>query len=157
MIHLLFLIPLLLGLVAGYISQNADTEIAYLTTTISVVSLFASIIIAPWQIQLLILLIVMLGAKQLWQRNENKFNLEISEPEQTQQSPLENNNQRKYRGVSYQKTTSEEQSVDNTVARKYRGISWTKHNVPANPPAKPKSELKYRGNRVTTQPDSSKS
>ena len=59
MMHLLFLIPLLLGLVAGYISQNAATEIAYLTTTISIVSLFASIIIAPWQIQLLILLIVM--------------------------------------------------------------------------------------------------
>ncbi|AFZ37268.1 hypothetical protein Sta7437_3776 [Stanieria cyanosphaera PCC 7437] len=154
--HLLFLIPLLLGLVAGYISQSADTEIAYLTTTISIVSLFASIIIAPWQIQLLILLIVMVGAKQLWQRNENKFNLEISELEQTQQSSQENNSQRKYRGVSYQKTTSEAQNVDNTTVRKYRGITWIK-SVPANSPAKPKSELKYRGNSVTTQPDSPKS
>jgi hypothetical protein len=150
MMDLLFLIPLSVGLLAGYISQNADLEIAYLTTTVSVVSLFASLIIAPWQIQLLILLLVMFGARQLWQKTENQLNLEKSEQEQTQQFS-NNSNQRKYRGVSYEKTHAEEKILDNTTVGKYRGISWKKTNFPTEITLSFPTKLKYRGNSITTK------
>lgn len=158
---LLFLIPLILALIVGYIALNADTEIAYLTSTVSVVGFFASIILAPWQIQLLILLFVMVGAKQLWQRNETKTNLEILEPDLTPPSsshPNQLNSEDSpwiYRGVSYQKEVPLEQGIDNNKPRKYRGVTWTKDNSSTNLSSQPKNELKYRGNNIIRKPNRS--
>lgn len=65
--YLIFLIPLMTGLVAGYISYTANDEITYLTGTATVISLLVSLILAPWPLQLLILLLTINVRKHWYQ------------------------------------------------------------------------------------------
>nr|ADN13378.1 conserved hypothetical protein [Gloeothece verrucosa PCC 7822] len=55
--YLVFLIPLITALVTGYIAYTANDEITYLTGAVTVIFLLVSLILAPWPVQLLILLI----------------------------------------------------------------------------------------------------
>lgn len=163
--HLLFLIPLIFGLVASYIALNAEAEIAYLTAVITAISLTISLILAPWQIQLLILLVVVLGAKEIWQRLDRNQEIEIATPNSGNSSTKEDdhshlndqnqetNLQRKYRGISYQHITFDQNLVEETETRKYRGITWTKPKLPQPIVPKIKTNLKYRGNNVTGEND----
>lgn len=73
--HLLFLIPLTTGLVAGYIFKDCADEMAYLTGVLAAISLILSLVLAPWQIQLLILMLVMTGTRRLLRQNEYKMQL----------------------------------------------------------------------------------
>lgn len=66
--HLLFLIPLATSLVAAYIFKNSADEIAYLMGSITVVSIILGLVLAPWQIQLLILIFVIINTKRLLQQ-----------------------------------------------------------------------------------------
>ncbi len=66
--HLFFLIPLVTSLVAGYIFNNYADEMAYLMGSITVVSIILSLVLAPWQIQLLILMLVIISTKRLLQQ-----------------------------------------------------------------------------------------
>lgn len=59
-----FTIWLVISLIAVYIYANSDDEMAYLSATISVVSIIASLVLAPWQIKLL-LLVLLLMSQQL--------------------------------------------------------------------------------------------
>ncbi len=68
--HLFFLIPLMTGLASGYIFKNCADEMAYLTGVITVISLTLSLVLAPWQIQLLILMLVMASTKRLLRQNQ---------------------------------------------------------------------------------------
>ena len=74
--HLTFLIPLTTSLISGYIFQKSADEMAYLTGLLTIVSLVFSLIIAPWQIQLLILGFVLISTRKLLQKNEYKMQLE---------------------------------------------------------------------------------
>lgn len=74
--HLLFLIPLTTSLVSGYIFRSCTDEMAYLTGSITVVSLILSLVLAPWQIQLLILMLVMTSTRRLLRQNEYRMHLE---------------------------------------------------------------------------------
>lgn len=73
--HLFFLIPLMTCLASGYIFKSCADEMAYLTGTITVVSLVLSLILAPWQLQLLILMFVMTSTKRLLRQNEYRMQL----------------------------------------------------------------------------------
>lgn len=66
--HLLFLIPLATSLVAAYIFNNSADEMAYLMGSVTIVSIILSLVLAPWQIQLLILMFVIISTKQLLQQ-----------------------------------------------------------------------------------------
>lgn len=55
---LLFLIPLTIGLVTGYVSKCLTDEEASLLGLASAISLGLSLVLAPWQIQLLLLLLI---------------------------------------------------------------------------------------------------
>ena len=52
-----FLAPLIIGIVAGYLSQKACDEMAELLGLASVINLILSLVLAPWTFLLLILLI----------------------------------------------------------------------------------------------------
>lgn len=67
--HLPFLIPLTTCLIAGYLFKSSADEMAYLTGTVTIVSFVLSLILAPWQIQLLVLTLVIISSKHLLRQN----------------------------------------------------------------------------------------
>ena len=73
--HLLFLIPLMTCLASGYIFKSCADEMAYLTGIITVISLVLSLVLAPWQLQLLILMFVMISTKRLLRQNDYRMQL----------------------------------------------------------------------------------
>lgn len=72
---LYFLIPLFPGLIAGYIFKKCADEVGYLAGIFAIVSLILSLILAPWQIQLMLLIVVLAAPKKL-QPNESKLKVE---------------------------------------------------------------------------------
>lgn len=64
-----FLVPLVAGIATGYISKKCQDEIAYLTGIFTVLSLVLSLVLAPWQIQALLLILVLAGTNKLLRRN----------------------------------------------------------------------------------------
>ncbi len=74
--HLPFLIPLTTAIVAGYIFKNSADEMAYLTGVITLVNLILSLVLAPWQLQLLVLMLVLSSTRQLLRQNESRMELE---------------------------------------------------------------------------------
>ena len=69
---LFFLIPLFAGLATGYLSKRCSDELAYITSVFTIVSLVVSIVLAPWQIQLMLLVLVFMTTnKMLRDKDEN--------------------------------------------------------------------------------------
>ena len=66
---LFFLIPLFTGLITGYLSKKCNDEIAYITGLFAVISLILSLVLAPWQIQLVLLILVFISTNRFLQRN----------------------------------------------------------------------------------------
>jgi hypothetical protein len=142
--HWLFLLPLSTGVLSGYICQKAKDEIYYLTATIALISLLLSLIMAPWQLQLGILLVVLLVAGQFWQgRAANQTPVVTTEAE-TEQKYL-------YRGVSYSQEEARTEAPSEEITLKYRGVEV--HTTPSQTAANPRAATprKYRG--VTIEPD----
>ncbi len=65
-----FLLPLFTAALAAYFWQKSSDEIAYLASAATVISLVLSLVLAPWQIQLLILLTFVIVVTFLWQGRE---------------------------------------------------------------------------------------
>lgn len=139
----LFLIPITTGLISGYIAQKSDDEMAYLTGAFTIFSLFLSLILAPWQIQLLILLLVSLAVRQFWLKVESGITSE-SIPKNLSSDRATVNEEgkitRKYRGATY----------ESSVSTPEVGTENLSSGQPANPQPQ-KFELKYRGAVVNNQ------
>jgi membrane protein implicated in regulation of membrane protease activity len=133
----IFLLPLLVAVVTAYAARNSNDEIAYLTTLVALGSLLLSLILAPWQIQLLILIAVVAIVAVLWGRRER---------ETTETPVAETAGDKKYRGVAY--TEIHEEAIEGEQEGKYRGASVKISHTPSiAPPIRP-SALKYRGASV---------
>lgn len=79
--HLLFLIPLMTSIVAGYIFKNSADELADITDSVTLVSLILSLVLAPWQLQLLVLMLVIISTRRLLLQNESRMQLEDNKEE----------------------------------------------------------------------------
>ncbi|MFM7713723.1 MAG: DUF4278 domain-containing protein, partial [Microcystis sp.] len=77
----LFLLPLFTAALAAYFWQKSSDEIAYLASAATVISLVLSLVLAPWQIQLLILLTVVIVVTFLWQGREEQKSVPVPTPE----------------------------------------------------------------------------
>lgn len=75
---LAFLIPLLSGLVSGYIFKKSTDEIGYLAGAFAIVSFLISLVLAPWEIQLLLLIFVLFITQKLLQKNEYRIKFQDS-------------------------------------------------------------------------------
>ncbi|MBD2254495.1 hypothetical protein [Nostoc parmelioides] len=64
-----FLVPLVAGLATGYISKKCQDEVAYIISTFTVLSLIVSLVLAPWQIQTLLLIVVFVSTNRFLKRN----------------------------------------------------------------------------------------
>lgn len=62
----LFLISLAIVLVAVYVFEHSTDEMAYLAGAISLIGLVVSLVAAPWQVKLLLLMLVLVSSKRLW-------------------------------------------------------------------------------------------
>ncbi len=80
--HLLFLIPLMTSLVAGYIFNKSAQEMADLSGSVAVISLILSLVLAPWQFQLLVLILVIISTRKLLRQNEYKMQLKDNKRQQ---------------------------------------------------------------------------
>ncbi len=69
---LFFLIPLCTALATGYLFKKSTDEIAYLAGVFAAISLILSLILAPWQIQFGLLIIVFMITNKLLQENDSK-------------------------------------------------------------------------------------
>jgi len=139
----LFLVPLATGVISGYISQKASDDITYLTAAITVISLFLSLVLAPWQVQLGLLLLVLLLVGQIWQKN-NSHQQEAKIPKSDSEKKY------LYRGVTYSQDRPQPETMAEDAAGKYRGVALniTAKKTARTPSTKPR---KYRG--VTIEPD----
>jgi len=66
---MLFLVPLVAGIATGYISKKCQDELAYLTGIFTALSLVLSLVLAPWQIQALLLILVLATTNKLLSRS----------------------------------------------------------------------------------------
>ncbi len=67
--HLSFLIPLCTALATDYVSKKCDGEIAYLISLFTIISLILSLVLAPWQFQLVILIVVLVSTDRFLLRH----------------------------------------------------------------------------------------
>ncbi len=70
---LFFLVPLSIFVITGYICNRCSDEVGYLAGLFAIISLIVSLILAPWEIQVLLLVVVLVTTKKLLQRNEYKL------------------------------------------------------------------------------------
>jgi prepilin signal peptidase PulO-like enzyme (type II secretory pathway) len=86
--HLLFLIPLTTAIVSGYLFNKATDEIADLTGLVAVFSLILFLVLAPWQLQLLVLLLVLSSTRRLLLRNEYRMLIQEDQLQQQNKSSV---------------------------------------------------------------------
>lgn len=142
----LFLLPLGLAVGMVYLARNSSDEIAYLSAFVAVGGLLLSLILAPWEIQLLLLIAVVVIVTVLWRRSGEEGKEAIENP------VAGITGEKKYRGVTYTETPAEE-VPEIEVEGKYRGASVKISNTRSiAAPIRP-SALKYRGASVNGDPD----
>ena len=70
---LFFLIPLSICVITGYVFNRCSDEVGYLSGLFAIINFILSLILAPWEIQVLLLVVILVTAKKLLQRNEYKL------------------------------------------------------------------------------------
>jgi membrane protein implicated in regulation of membrane protease activity len=130
----IFIISLVISLMAYYVFEHSADEISYLSAAISLVGLLVSIISAPWQLLLLLLLLVAIAGKQLW--SPQKANTDLQQSQQVKpNSPQVENNPNVTQGE---------------ILGQYRGQVWKSNNQEQTPLTNTNFELKYRGATIKT-------
>jgi len=147
MMEFSFLVPLAIGLMVGYKSLGSNHDIAHLVSVFAVINLLVSLLLAPWEIQIILLGVVAIAARLLWIKFDGK-----TDPTQSASLPENQESKLQYRGIGYQSSgATESQSKTKPVAKCYRGISYQSPESCA-PVAQdlPKKVIKYRGTEVAS-------
>jgi membrane protein implicated in regulation of membrane protease activity len=160
--RLVFLIPLTLSLVTGYVYQKSADEMAYLSGVITALLLILSLILAPWQIQIVILIVAIFMAGRFWRSLESGVKSEEPKEVLTSNSGIddksmtavasipENQKMQKYRGASYESASSLVNATEGEIVGKYRGAPLRASSQPVLT-VRPKPQLKYRGASISNQ------
>lgn len=144
--RLLFLAPLLTGLLSAYIARRSQDEMAYLTGAVAGVSLLISLMIAPWQVQLILLLLVVSTVGYVWKQNGIEDISEVQQFQSTIQSRVGMaNGKNPSEVIPSSVTLNAKEVIDKRKVRKYRGVLIAE--TPSQPATTP-SKLKYRGASV---------
>ncbi|MEA5596594.1 DUF4278 domain-containing protein [Rivularia sp. UHCC 0363] len=125
---LFFLIPLTICVITGYISKRCSDEVGYLAGLFAIISLVLSLVLAPWEIQVLLLIVVLVTTKKLLQRNECKLKFEENgnnhQNQISQSETLKKQVTRQYRGANYQVDIANTELIESEINGKYRGNPW---------------------------------
>jgi predicted membrane protein len=122
---LLFIIPLLAGLIAGYIFKTSTDEIGQLTGVVAAISLILSLVLAPWQLQVLILIVVLASTQKLLVQNEYQSKLKKN----YQKQDFGSNNSKILGHKSESKDVMLE-ARERKIIGKYRGIPFKITQLP---------------------------
>lgn len=125
---LVFVISLAILIISAYIFKHSADELSYLAAAISGVSLLISLILAPWPIQLLLLIVVLLSNRQ--QALPSDY---LVEPQEEEKAKLT------YRGVSYEPTPPPVDVTEAEMTGKYRGQFWKTRNLVKTSETQPSS------------------
>lgn len=131
---LMFLISLAIAGITACIFANSSQITAELTGAATVLSLGMSLIYAPWQVKLLVLVVLLITTQPLL-RSRTQVSVPMPEPEKPREQEV-----LQYRGVSYQPTS---EGDDQAASVREQAASET---------ASPESPLKYRGATVPNRP-----
>ncbi len=126
---LLFVIPLLTGLIAGYIFKTTTDEIGQLTGVVAAISLILSLVLAPWQLQVLMLIVVLVSTQKLLAQNEYQSKLKKNYQKYDASSNNSSNNSK----ISGQKSESKDVTLEareREIIGKYRGIPFRITQLP---------------------------
>jgi Domain of unknown function (DUF4278) len=134
-----FVISLAIALIAFYLCQKSADEMAYLCAVISVVSLIVSLVLAPWQLKLLLLVLALISQRWWFSRN-SRMTLQPNQPIKLSVSE-----------VNYQPTTPTTQVVKHEMTRQYRGQVCKPSNLEQPNASELTYELKYRGVGIHNQ------
>ncbi len=156
---LLFLIPFFTCLVTAYIFKKSTDEIGQLIGIVAVISLVLSLVLAPWQIQLLLLIVVLVSTKKLLEQNEYKLKLEEKNQEKINYrnkhegigspiQPTKNENTRKYHNGNNSAADVTPQVTEGEFSGRYRGLPWRIHEFTNTSQVQNNSVMMYRGQRV---------
>ena len=140
---LFFLIPLFTGLIGGYIFKKSNDEIGYLVGIFALISIVLSLVLAPWQIQLLLLIFTLITTQRLLQQNEYKLKqveddhekLNYTEKKDTVSSKsitTEVKTIPKVQYISYQATEPTEKMTEGEFAGKSLGTPLKIHTISRN-------------------------
>jgi Zn-dependent protease with chaperone function len=66
---LFFLVPLCTALITGYLVKQSTDEIAYIAGVFGFLCFIVSLILAPWQVQLFLLVAVLVSTNKLLSKN----------------------------------------------------------------------------------------
>ena len=135
--NLAFLIPLVTGIGASYVAKRASDEIGYLMGSLTFFSFILSLIIAPWEVKMVVLAIAIASSYKFWRQVDEDGELE---PEDSQLSEVESDQQNTsleqeklmgtYRGKPYYIKVSQQQPQPQRKRNlKYRGVSLNNHQT----------------------------
>lgn len=166
---LYFIIPLAIVLLAAYIFKNSADEMAYLAGCIAVVALLVALILAPWQLKLVLLSIVVLTSTKLWfpSRELKAGSSSTMLVENADSENLTTKSEKKadnsgdnffttlvkgsYRGVNYEHNIPAVQVSEVELKGKYRGQVWKSSQAETPAEVQPNFEIKYRGATINGQ------
>lgn len=157
----LFVIPLGICFVATCIATRFSDDLTYLGMAIAIASGLFSLVLAPWEIQLLLLGLVLFGAKKIQSQlacQDRLENPKTDTPQDSNSLHLEPQKTQKtiwkYRGISYEMSIEDEPEIGKEVSGIYRGKPWKSQdrNSPVGEIVS-HSDLKYRGLPWTPQSD----
>lgn len=114
---LVFVISLSIVPLSVFVLKNSSDEMYYLAASILLVSLLVSLLFAPWQLQLLLLIFVLLSNRRRFLPSEPL--IETQDEKKTQLI---------YRGIKYEPTSPSVEASKGELIGKYRGHIW---RVPA--------------------------
>ncbi|MFM1841485.1 MAG: hypothetical protein RLZZ490_216 [Cyanobacteriota bacterium] len=148
MMEFSFLVPLGIGLIVGYKSLGSNHDIAHLVAVFAVINLLVSLLLAPWEIQIILLGVGAIAVRLLWVKFDHQTDAAQSgNLQENQASKLQ------YRGISYQSCGAIESPEQTEQAVKcYRGINYQSPK-PSSEVAQaiPKKVIKYRGTEIRSQ------
>jgi membrane protein implicated in regulation of membrane protease activity len=114
-----FIISLAIFLVCVYICENSADEIVYLAASIAAFCAILTVILAPWPIQVVLLLLILLSNRRHFLPSESLE--ESQEPKKAQLI---------YRGAKYKLTpSSQDVMTEVEMTGKYRGQVWKAHDL----------------------------
>lgn len=143
----LFAIIGAIGLVVIFnLYKTTATDIAYIAASILVLGFVISLVVAPWQVKLFLLVLIFITNMR---RDTDEVETEPATQEKEQQEAATAAKlQLSYRGEKYEVNTPPVEVTEDEIVGKYRG-QIVKTHQPKQCPASPNLEIKYRGAKIT--------
>ncbi|WP_332987069.1 DUF4278 domain-containing protein [Scytonema sp. PRP1] len=140
---LFFLIPLFTGLIGGYIFKKCSDEIGYFVGIFALVCIILSLVLAPWEIQLMLLIFTLVITQRLLQQNEYKLkevedhyeivgSTEKKDPVSSKPTTNEVKDLPLSRYMNYKATEATEKRTEGELAGKPLGTPLKIHTISRN-------------------------